>query len=152
MSRSLRHWHRTLSVIIAMPLAIVVLTGILLQWRSQFEGLQPKTIVTVPASLPLLTIEDALKRVEGEVEQVIYRPGKNALAVRMSDGLEVQLNPYTGEVLKKAPRRTNFLIELHQGSLFGSWSQFGLFPLTGLGLLFLLVSGLLIYPWKRSEV
>lgn len=147
---SLRRWHRIVSVIIALPLFVVVLTGIVLQWRGSFESIQPSTIVSPEENRPLLSLEDISSRVQGPIDQIIYRPSKNALAVRMKDGMEVQLHPQTGVVLKSALRRTSFLIDLHQGSFLGGFGQFGLFIATSWGLLFLLVSGLLIYPWKKK--
>lgn len=148
--KSLRRWHRIVSVVIAVPLALIIVTGLVLQLRNQFEAIQPATVKTENTGAPLLKLEDVLAKVEGQVDQVIYRPEKHALAVRMKDGMEVQIHPQTGEILKRAPRMTNFLIDLHQGSFLGPWSQFGLFILTGWGLLFLLVSGLYIFPWKKK--
>lgn len=150
MSARLRRWHRRVSILIALPLAVIIVTGMALQLRNQFESIQPKTVPTANTGAPLISLETALSKVTGTVDQVIYRPEKNALAVRLKDGMEVQLHPQTGEVLKRAPRRTNFLIDLHQGSFLGPWSQFGVFILTGQGLLFLLISGLLIYPRKTK--
>jgi len=146
--QQLRRWHRIVSVIIAAPVALIIVTGLVLQLRNQFEAIQPGTVKTEKTNAPLISLEDALSRVQGPIDQVIFRPEKHALAIRLKDGTEVQLHPQTGEVLKTAPRRTNFLIDLHQGSFLGAWSQFGLFILAGWGLLFLLISGLLIYPWQ----
>lgn len=146
----LRRWHRIVSVIIAIPLSVVVLTGIILQWRGSFEAIQPSTISSTIEAGPLLTFEQITSKIQGPIDQIIYRPSKNAIAVRMKDGMEIQLHPQTGEVLKSAPRRTSFLIDLHQGSILGGFGQFGIFIATSWGLLFLLVSGLLIFPWKKK--
>lgn len=151
MSRILRRWHRWLSVIIALPLAVVVVSGLVLQWRGKVEWIQPATVRAQKLPVPLLTPEEVQRKVSGDIDQIIYRPAKNALAVRLATGEEVQLHPQTGAVLKRGPRRTNWLIELHQGSLFGAWAQYGLYVFTAWGLLFLLGSGLFIFPWKRSR-
>ena len=147
----LRRWHRIVSVIIAAPVALIIMTGLVLQLRNQFEGIQPATVKTEKTNQPLLTLEELISKVSGPIDQVIFKPEKHALAIRMKDGTEVQIHPQTGEILKSAPRRTNLLIDIHQGSFLGAWSQFGLFILAGWGLLFLLVSGLLIYPWKNKK-
>lgn len=135
---------------IALPLAVIIATGLVLQWRNSFEAIQPSTAKTTKTAAPLLSLETVMTKVQGPVDQIIYRPEKHALAVRMKDGLEIQLHPQTGEILKSAPRRTGLLIDLHQGSFLGPWSQFGLFVVAGWGLLFLFVSGLMIYPWRKK--
>lgn len=147
----LRRWHRIVSVVIALPLAVVVLTGVLLQWRGKVEALQPSTVPQTKSGAPLLSLEAIIERAGGTVDQVIYRPSKHALAIRLTNGEEVQLHPETGAEIKRGPRRTATLIDWHQGSMLGAWSQYGLYVLTAWGLLFLLLSGLLIFPWKRGQ-
>lgn len=146
--------HRYIGLIIALPLAVVALSGVVLQLRNQFEGLQPKTLkLEIQQGAPFLTLEKILESLGPEnVEQIIFRPKKGNISVRLHDGNEVQLHPQTGEVVKKAPRRMNFLIELHQGSWMGPFGQYGVHFLSGLGLFFLIVSGLMIYPYKRRRI
>ncbi|NBO23558.1 PepSY domain-containing protein, partial [bacterium] len=46
---------------------------------------------------------------------------------------------------------TGILIDLHQGSFFTGWAQYLIFLPSGLGVLFLLISGLLIYPRRKHR-
>jgi uncharacterized iron-regulated membrane protein len=149
-----RKYHRIISILIFIPFFVVVITGLILQVRQEVEGIQPKavTMESVPDK-KLLTLEEiilASKIPSSEIDQIIFRPGKYHLAIRVKDGRELQLHPQTGEVLKSAPRLTGLLIELHQGSYFSSFAQYGIFLPTGLGVLFLLISGLMIYPWRKK--
>lgn len=151
--RQLRTWHRQIAIIVALPLSCIILSGLGLQLRNQFEDLQPKTVATeqIPG-VPLRTLEElvSMGSTQGKVEQIIYRPGKHALAIRLENGHELQLHPQTGALLKNAPRRSGWLIDLHQGSLFGPLAQYGVFILTGWGLLALLISGVLLYPKGKT--
>jgi uncharacterized iron-regulated membrane protein len=150
-----RKYHRIISVLIALPFTIVLVTGLLLQVRQDVEFIQPKTVKMVKIEgRNLLTFEQIQKAsgVSPEViDQVIFRPQKFHLALRLKDGRELQLHPQTGEILKSAPRLTGILIDLHQGSFFSKWGQSFIFLPAGLGVLFLLVSGLLIYPRRKNR-
>jgi uncharacterized iron-regulated membrane protein len=145
--------HRWVAILITLPLALIVITGLVLQVRNQFEFIQPAAVQSeMREGTPLLTFEQILSSVERkDLDQIIYRPGKKNLAVRYKDGTELQLHPQTGELQKKAIRRTNILIELHQGSLFGPAFQYGVHVMTGLGLFFLIISGIVIFPFKRRR-
>ncbi|MFZ4712194.1 MAG: PepSY domain-containing protein [Bacteriovoracaceae bacterium] len=149
----LRKYHRIVSVIIAIPFAIILVTGLILQLRSQIEAVQPKAVkMTKLPGQALLTLEQIVEKSNKEpkeIEQIIYKPGKFHLAIRLADDNEMQMHPQTGEILKTAPRRSNFLIELHQGSVLGAFGQFGIMFPSSLALVFLLISGLLIFPWKK---
>ena len=151
-----RKYHRMVSLIVVLPFALVLLTGIILQIRQQFEVIQPKAVkMEQIAGKSLLSINEMMKA-SGEnssnIDQVIWRPGKFHLAMRLKDGREIQMHPQTGEILKNAKRYTNILIELHQGSFFTEWGQYLVFLPVALGLLFLTVSGMVIYPWRKQRV
>lgn len=158
MSRiQLRKLHRQLSIWIAIPFLIVLVTGIILQLRNTFEYLQPAVVkATALPNQPVLSIEQIIEKLgdrKKDIDQIIYRPAKNNVSVRLKDEIEVQLNPQTGEILKEAKRRTSFLIELHQGSFFSKYGQFGLFFPSAFILLFLLVSGVILYfPGKKASL
>lgn len=145
--------HRVIGLIITLPLLMTVITGIILQLRGQFEFIQPAPVKTELTSSPLLTFEKISEQFgEKNIEQIIWKPSKASLVVRLKNGDEAHLHPQTGEVFKQLPRRTSFLIELHQGSWLGKFGQYGIHFLSGLGLFFLIISGLVIYPFKRKRV
>ena len=147
-----RKYHRIVSLIIVLPFALVLVTGLLLQLRQQFEGIQPSAVkMQAIPNARLLTTEEIIKasHLRGEeIDQIIFRPAKFHLALRLKNGYEIQMHPQTGVILKSAPRYTNILIELHQGSFFTQWGQYLIFLPAAIGVLFLTISGLVIYPWR----
>lgn len=151
-----RKYHRIVSIIVVLPFALVLLTGIILQLRQQFEVIQPKAVKMEQIEGKALLSIDEMVRASGEkssnIDQVIWRPAKFHLAMRLKDGREIQMHPQTGVILKDAKRYTSILIELHQGSFFTQWGQYLIFFPAALGLVFLTVSGLVIYPWRKQRV
>lgn len=152
---NLRKYHRVVSLIVAIPFGLVLLTGLLLQVRQNVEVIQPKAVsMKKIEDKDLLTFREIIQASgvdDKEIDQIIYRPGKFHLALRLRNGNELQLHPQSGEILKNSPRLTTLLIDLHQGSFFSAWGQYLIFLPSGLGVLFLLVSGLMIYPWRKKR-
>jgi uncharacterized iron-regulated membrane protein len=151
-----RKYHRIVSLIVVLPFALVLLTGILLQLRQQFDVIQPKAVKMEKVEGQAILSLDEMVKASGEtpanIDQVVWRPGKFHLAMRLKDGREIQMHPQTGEILKNAKRYTNILIDLHQGTFFTQWGQYGIFFPAALGMLFLTISGLVIYPWRKKRV
>ncbi len=150
-----RELHRKISLLILLPLTVIVLTGFILQLRNQFEWIQPSTVSGESAAGEVISYSSILKELSLDpklVEQMIYRPSKKNVAIRLVTGEEIQLDAFSGKVLKRAQRRTNFLIDLHQGSILGPLGQYGLYLLSALGLIFLLITGaMLLFP-KKAKV
>ncbi len=148
-----RKTHRYVALFSTLPLIIVALSGVVLQLRNQFEWIQPSSLsAELKRGSRFLTLEEILQtQDEKQVDQIIFRPTKNNLTLRMKDGTDIQMNPSTGEVLKKAQRRTTFFIELHQGSWLGPYGQYLLYFPAALGLCYLILSGLMIYPFKKRD-
>jgi uncharacterized iron-regulated membrane protein len=143
--------HRIVALSITIPLLFIALSGVVLQLRNQFEWIQPETISQKLDPLQsYISIEAATRGISIEnVEQIILRPAKGNLSIRLKDGLEIQMHPQTGAILKKSMRRTNLLIDLHQGSWLGNIGQYGIHFITGILLFFLIISGIMIYPFPR---
>jgi uncharacterized iron-regulated membrane protein len=146
-----RTWHAYVGLVAALPLLVIVVTGLLLQLRNQFESIQPKTLtLKIVEGKSVLPMEEVLAKFpQGNVEQVIYRPKKGNYSIRLKDGSEVQMHPQSGEVVKDSPRRSGFLIDIHQGSWLGPLGQYAVHFGAGLSLIFLLFSGVLLFPFRR---
>lgn len=65
--------------------------------------------------------------------------------IRIAQGWQVQMDGSTAGVLSVAPRRTGLLIRLHEGSFWGDATRYYLFFPAALGLLFLLISGAVLF-------
>jgi uncharacterized iron-regulated membrane protein len=147
----LRKWHAYLGLIAFLPLFATAFTGVFLQLRSKFEWIQPKPVpVTIEEGKPLLPVEEILRRFSsGEIDSFMYRPGKSGYIIRLKNGDEVQVHPQTGVMQKSAPRVSTTLIRIHEGSWMGPFGALIIHFSAGIILLFLLVSGLFIFPWKK---
>jgi uncharacterized iron-regulated membrane protein len=148
-----RKYHRVVALIFTLPLILVGITGLVLQLRNQLEVIQPKAIsAELSTDTNFITLEKILQSHDGEqIDQIIYKPGKKNLSIRMKDGMEVQIHPQSGEVLKKAMRMTNVLIDFHQGTWLGSIGQYFIHFPAGLAFVFLIISGIMIYPFRRKQ-
>ena len=121
--------HRWLSVVVAAPLLLVMVTGIALQLRKPSETLQPGTASGAASYAPAVTAGRLLEvaqrepamRVDGwrDILLTDYRPKKGVVKVRNSQHFEVQVDALTGEVLKSGQRLNDYLSKIHDGSAFG---------------------------------
>jgi uncharacterized iron-regulated membrane protein len=154
----LRRWHRWVSVVVALPFLLTLGTGTVLLLRGQMDWIQPraeKSTALVDANSPSLSLETLFLRVRAlpeakirtwnDVKAIDIRPATGVARFRTKNGLEAQVDLYSGEVLRIAPRRSSFLIELHEGSFFGEGYRTGVLLPAALGLLFLLFSGLFLF-------
>ncbi len=151
----MRKYHRIISIIVALPFSVMLLTGLVLLMRNQFEFIQPESVkMQRDSTLSLLTFDQVIEKSgvpQENIDQIILRPKKFHLSLRLKNGEEIQMHPQTGEILKKAMRRTNFFIDLHQGTIAGDIGQYLIAFPTALGLVFLLISGLIIFPRRKSS-
>lgn len=147
-----RKWHAYFGMIAALPLIVTAFTGILLQLRSRVEWIQPSPVaVNLEEGKPFLRVEEVMGKFPGEIEGFSLRPGKGGFSLRLKNGSEVQIHPQTGEVLKDSPRRSTLLIKIHEGSWMGPLGSLGIHFASGLILIFLLVSGIMIFPWRKRK-
>ncbi|KAA3610819.1 MAG: PepSY domain-containing protein [Planctomycetota bacterium] len=128
---SLAHWnrkfHRWGAVLIAVPLLVVICSGILLQLKKELTWVQPPTQKGV-GKTPILSFEqilDAAKSAEQaglqswqDVDRLDVRPSKGVVKIRGKNHWEVQVDSETGEVLQVAYRRSDLIEAIHDGSWF----------------------------------
>ncbi len=146
----LRKWHAYLGLLAALPIIVTAFTGVLLQLRSKVEWIQPSPVpVTLETGKSYLSVEEVMAKFPDQVEGMSIRPGKSGFHLRLKNGNEVQLHPQTGEILKDSPRRSTLLIKIHEGSWMGPLGSLGVHFVAGLILVFLVISGLFIFPWHK---
>lgn len=153
MLKLLRKWHRWVSIIIALPFLITILTGILLASRGFNAWVQPQ----YPPSKAELKISfdqilEAAKSVPEtkitnwkDISQIDIRPKNGQIRVRAKNLWEVQIDGSTGAVLGAGIRRVSWLVSLHEGAEFGPWVRYGVFFPSAIAVFFLLVSGVAIF-------
>ena len=122
-----RKLHRWAAIVTALPVVIVIISGIILQVKKEFDWIQPATqrgTDSVPA-LGFDQILDAVRNVPDagltgweHIDRLDVRPGKGIIKVRGNNDREIQLDAATGEVLQVAVRRSDIIESIHDGSFF----------------------------------
>lgn len=146
--------HRWSTVIIALPVLVTIVTGLLLQWKKDAAWIQPPTQRGV-ASEPTLTFDqilDSARTVDqagidtwDDINRLDVRPGKGIVKVRASNSWEVQIDTQTGEVLQVAYRRSDFIESLHDGSWFHDSAKLWIFFPAGVVLLVMWGTGIWLF-------
>ena len=166
MAKSINWWmrklHRWGAVVIAIPLLIVIVSGLLLQVKKQVPWVQPPTqrgVGTVPA-LTWPSILDASKLVPEagissweDIDRLDVRINKGVTKVRSTNGWELQLDSATGKLLSSAYRRSDLIENIHDGSFFTEPAKLAVFLPNGIILLLLWVSGAYLWylPFTRKR-
>ena len=119
--------HRWATVVVAAPVLVMLVTGMLLQWKKQSAWIQPPTQRGVEAALSIgfdqilaaaRSVEPAGIETWDDVDRLDVRPGKGVVKVRSNTRWEVQIDATTGAVLQSAYRRSDLIESLHDGSFF----------------------------------
>jgi uncharacterized iron-regulated membrane protein len=147
-----RRIHYWVSLGIALPVAVIIGTGVLLQVKKQWGWVQPHEIRgtgTVPA-ISFEQIFAAVQSVPGlgvtdwtQVKRMDIRADRGLAKVTVVGNHEVQVDLGTGRVLQTAYRRSDLIESIHDGSFFlGDLTKLGLFLPTGIALSVMWLTGL----------
>ena len=158
--------HRWGSVIVAAPLLLVIITGILLQLKKESDWIQPPT-QRGSSSEPSLSFERILEVVKTvpeadvqsweDIDRLDVRPSRGMLKVRVENRWEIQLDARTGEILQVAYRRSDLIESLHDGSFFHDQANLWVFLPSALVLMGLWMTGLYLFilpyqaKWRRRR-
>lgn len=146
----------------ALPLLVVIITGVLLLLKKESDWIQPPT-QRGSSGAPSVSFETILTTVQGvpetEVEEwgdiklLDVRPDKGVVKVRSRNNWEVQLDMVTGEVLQTAYRRSDTIESLHDGSFFHDKAKLWVFLPSAIILLLLWVTGIYLFvvTWLRRN-
>lgn len=162
-----RRTHAWISICFAVPLIVVILSGILLQLKKQLPFVQPverSGVTHEPVATPTQYLE-AINRgkQDGEVtwkdiQRVDIRPSKGIAKVILKSDVEYQIDLGTGHILQRELRMSDFIESLHDGSFFaGDISKLGVFLPAAIGLLILWLSGIYMFwlpvisKWKKKR-
>lgn len=156
--------HRWATVVVAVPVLIMLVTGLMLQWKKEAAWIQPATQRGVSAEL-LLSFEQILDAAKSaskaniqtwdDVDRLDVRPSKGVVKVRANNRWEVQIDTKTGEVLQVAYRRSDLIESMHDGSWFHDLAKHWAFFPAGVAMLLMWATGiwlfLLPYVSKRKR-
>lgn len=149
-----RRLHRWGSILIALPVSLVLCTGILLQVKKQVAWIQPPTQRggDGPPEVSFEQILEAARRAPeagvggwDDVDRLDVRLDRGLVKVVCKSRWEIQVDTTTGEVLQVAYRRSDLIESLHDGSFFHDQAKLLIFLPSGAVLLGLWATGM--YLW-----
>jgi hypothetical protein len=154
LNRKVHYWA---SITVAVPMLVMIGSGLLLQAKKHWGWVQPPEHRGT-GTVPVLDLEGILASVKSvpelgvsswdDVNRLDVRPGKGMVKVWLHSGYEAQVDLGTGAVLQTAYRRSDSIESIHDGSFFaGNWTKLGLFLPTGITLLVLWLSGMWMF-WQ----
>jgi len=149
-----RKIHKWGAIIAALPIIIVICSGLLLMLKKELAWLQPPTqsgtsealsisfdeILTKASQIPEAQIKDW-----GDIDRLDVRPGKGVVKVRSKNSIEIQLDTSTGEALQVMARRSDLIESIHDGSFFHSNAKLWLFLPSCVVMLILWFTGLYLF-------
>ena len=160
MSKSLNWWtrkiHRWCAIVFAVPMLLVILSGLLLQVKKQVAWIQPPTQRSQTATGELaLGWEELLETARqvpeaavddwSDIDRLDVRPTRGIVKIRCINHWEVQVDLQTGEVLSSTQRRSDLIERLHDGSFFSDAAKLWVFLPNGVALLVLWGTGLWLW-------
>ena len=145
-----RLFHRWASVVVAVPLLLVIVTGMLLLFKKESSWIQPASQRGSSGELVLgfdqildisKTVPEACVGSWDDIDRLDVRPAKGMLKVRAENRWEIQIDTRTGEILQVAYRRSDLIESLHDGSFFHDKVRLWVFLPSAVVLLGLWLSG-----------
>ncbi len=159
LNRKIHYW---LSLFVALPLLVIVSTGIMLQWKKKVSWIQPAEHTAGPGEPQLSlvqmveiarTVPEAGIRSWSDIARVDIRPGRNLVKLVSHTRWEIQLDARNGAILQTAYRRSDLIEEIHDGSFFHDRAKLWVFFPAALGLLVLALTGIWLFlqPFVRRR-
>ncbi|MDZ7631126.1 MAG: PepSY domain-containing protein [Gemmatimonadaceae bacterium] len=156
-----RRIHYWVTLGIALPVAVIIGTGVLLQVKKQWAWVQP-TEIRGTGAVPVVGFTEILTAVRtvpsldvagwDDIKRMDIRADRGLAKVTVKGNWEVQVDLGTGKVLKHEYRRSDLIESLHDGSFFlGDVSKLGLFLPTGIALCLMWLTGLWMF-WLPFSV
>lgn len=146
--------HRWGSIAIALPVLLVIVTGLILLLKKDVAWIQPPTQKGKVAELGL-SFDQILEATKGvpeakveswdDIDRLDVRPSKGLVKVRAKNRWEVQVDATTGEVLHVAYRRSDLIESLHDGSFFHDKVKLWVMLPAAVVLLVLWVTGIYLF-------
>lgn len=163
LNRRIHYWG---SFIVAIPVLIIISSGILLQMKKQWDWVQPPEIRGT-GKVPVIGFDEIMATLQAtpslgvagwdDVARIDVRADRGLAKVTINSGWEAQIDLGTGRLLQTAYRRSDLIETIHNGSFFaGDWTKLGLFLPAGVTLLALWLTGMWMWwvpfraKWRRK--
>jgi uncharacterized iron-regulated membrane protein len=153
--------HRWIGITIGLVLLVSAATGFLLLIKKRAACIQPPTHVGAAGDpeqyRPLHEVYAAVfalglpqLRSEADIERVDFRPDKRMHKVHSHrDYVEVQVDAVTLQTHGPSVRRSDWIEQLHDGTLVGGWMHDWVMPLVAVSLLALALTGYALWLWPK---
>ena len=149
-----RKLHRIGALVAALPLLVMISSGLFLQLKKEWAWIQPPTqrgsvdapdldfarILDIASGVPEAEVESW-----DDIDRLDVRPTDGVVKVRCKNRWEVQLDAHSGKILSSTYRRSDLIESLHDGSWFGPGFKLYLFLPVGVILLGMWITG--VYLW-----
>ena len=146
--------HRWATVLVAFPVFVMLITGMMLQWKKQSSWIQPppQTGVATEPSIGFdrilriaRSVDDAGSNSWSDIDRLDVRPDKGIVKVRSTARWELQIDTQTGEVLQSALRRSDLIESLHDGSFFHASATLWVFFPSAIALTLMWATGIYMF-------
>jgi len=148
--------HRWGGLAAAIPLLVVIVSGLLLQVKKEVPWVQPSTVSgSAKGESPQLdwgamlaiarTVEPAEIEQWSDIDRMDVRVDKGIVKIVAKNRWELQLDLADGSLLSSTYRRSDLIESLHDGSFFHEQAKLWVFLPNGLVLLGLWGSGLWLW-------
>ncbi|HAI97887.1 MAG: hypothetical protein CL866_00485 [Cycloclasticus sp.] len=150
-NRKVHYWG---SIICAIPIGIIIITGTILILKKQIEWVQPPTIKGkgITPLVSFAEIFDASRKVQQaniqsweDIDRLDIRPSKGVIKVRGKNQWEIQIDHQSLKILNIAYRRSDFIESIHDGSYFHDNVKLFVFFPSAILLLILWGTGLYLF-------
>ena len=151
LNRKTHYWG---AMLCAIPLLIVIITGILLLLKKQSDWIQPPTIKG-DSRVPTLSFDKILtaaQQVElaevknwDDIKLLDVRPGKGIIKIRTKSSWEIQIDQQTGKLVSSAYRRSDLIESIHDGTYFHDNAKLWIFLPSAIILLVLWITGIYLF-------
>jgi len=157
LNRKIHYWG---SIICALPILIILITGLLLLFKKELDWIQPPS-TKGQGTIPTIAFERILqvaKKVDeaniknwDDVDRLDVRPSKGIIKIRAKNKYEIQIDQQTGKILQTAYRRSDLIEDIHTGNFFHKYVSLGLFFPAALILLVLWITGIYLFITMLSN-
>ncbi len=151
LARKIHYWG---AIIIALPVIVVIGSGIVLLLKKDIDWIQPPT-ASGQGKIPTLSMAEILDAASmapgstintwGDIARIDIRPAKGVIKIRAADNWEIQLDHQSAEVLNMAYRRSDIIESIHDGTFFHDKVKLGIFLPAAMILLILWLTGLYLF-------
>jgi uncharacterized iron-regulated membrane protein len=153
--RQFRVYHKYIGLALAIILVVSAITGLLLGWKKDAAWIQPPSqkgasaelVDWMPVDQLAKLAREALyaeypKQSGNEIDRLDVRPSKGIAKVLFTEGYwEVQIDGTTGSILSIDKRYSDFIEQIHDGSIISDPFKLVSMNVLGIGLSIMIITG-----------